>query len=265
MELYNLADIKTILEKYGLWAKKYLGQNFLINRDVLMKIVETANIQPSDEIIEIGPGLGVLTNELAKIAKKVTSIELDATLLPILKETLTAHKNVQILHSDALQFTPTFKKYKVVANIPYNITSPLINLFLQADNKPESLTILVQKEVAEKICTIEPDMTVLSLQVALFGQAKLIKKVGAGSFYPAPKVDSAILNITLYQPNDPNLVETKKGLEVLALAKKAFSQRRKMLSNTLPEYKEAMAKAGIAANRRPETLSVKEWLMLLPD
>lgn len=265
MELYNLADIKTILEKHGLWAKKHLGQNFLINRDVLTTIIETAKLQPSDQVIEIGPGLGVLTNELAKIVTRVTSLELDPTLLPILKETLSAHKNIQILNQDALHFTPCFKKYKVVANIPYNITSPLINLFLQADLKPESITLLVQKEVAEKICITDPDMTVLSLQVALFGHAKLIKKIGAGCFYPAPKVESAILHISLYQPGDKNFTETKKALQALALAKKAFSQRRKMLSNTLSEYKEAMAKANINSNRRPETLSVEEWLSLVNE
>ncbi len=263
MELYNLTDIQALLYKHGLWAKKYLGQNFLINKDVLTTIVKTANIQSTDDIIEIGPGLGVLTNELAKLAKKVTTIELDPTLLPILKETLAAHKNVQILQQDALHFSPCFKHYKVVANIPYNITSPLINLFLQADLKPESITLLVQKEVAEKICITDPDMTVLSLQVALFGHAKLIKKIGAGCFYPAPKVESAILHITLYQPGDPNFTETKKALQALTLAKKAFSQRRKMLSNTLSEYKEAMAKANINSNRRPETLSIKEWLSLV--
>jgi 16S rRNA (adenine1518-N6/adenine1519-N6)-dimethyltransferase len=228
-----------------------------------MSIVETAKLKPTDQVIEIGPGLGVLTNELAKIVTRVTSLELDTTLLPVLKYTLAAHKNVQILNQDALHFTPCFKEYKVVANIPYNITSPLINLFLQADLKPESMTILVQKEVAEKICILDPDMTVLSLQVALFGKAQLVKKVSATCFYPAPKVESAILHIDVYKPGDPNYVETKKALAALNLAKKAFSQRRKMLSNTLSEYKDAMAKAGIASNRRPETLSIKEWISLL--
>lgn len=262
MELYNLADIKILLEKHGLWAKKHFGQNFLISKEVLTKIIETAALQADDEVIEIGPGLGVLTNELAKIAKKVTSLELDPTLLLILKETLAAHKNIQILNQDALRFSPALKKYKVVANIPYNITSPLINLFLQNDYKPTSMTILVQKEVAEKICVIEPDMTVLSLQVALFGEAKVIKHVSAGCFYPAPKVDSAILHINLYKPSDPKFTPTDKALKVLSLAKKAFSQRRKKLSNTLKDYKEAMIKAGIDSNRRPETLSVMEWINL---
>ncbi len=259
MDLANLTNIKAILEKHGLWAKKYFGQNFLIDKDVLEKIVETADLKTDDEIVEIGPGLGVLTKELAEKTKHVTTLELDSHLLPILKDTLATYKNITLLNQDALIFSPVFKNYKVVANIPYNITSPLINLFLQADYKPTGLTLLVQNEVAEKICTLEPDMTVLSLQVALFGQAKLIKKVEASSFFPAPKVESAIIHIELYKPNDPNFIETKKALQILSLAKKAFSQRRKMLSNTLADHKDAMAKAGIASNRRPETLSVKEW------
>ncbi|MBI5754547.1 ribosomal RNA small subunit methyltransferase A [Candidatus Peregrinibacteria bacterium] len=263
MELYNLSTIKAILEKHGLWAKKYFGQNFLINREILEKIVEMADLKSTDEIIEIGPGLGVLTKELAKNAKHVTTLELDARLMPVLKNTLADYKNITILNQDALRFSPALKQYKVVANIPYNITSPLINLFLQTDYKPTSMTVLVQKEVAEKICLIEPDMTVLSLQVAVFGQSKLIRNVSAGCFYPAPKVDSAILQIQIYQPSDPNFIETKKALKILSLAKKAFSQRRKMLSNTLTDYKNQMTKVGIDLSRRPETLSIKEWLSLV--
>lgn len=262
MDLHDITVIRAILKKHNLWAKKYLGQNFLINKDVLDKIVETAGLQKTDQIIEIGPGLGILTQELAQKTARVITIELDQNLVPILKENLKEYKNITILNQDALQFSPQLKNYKVVANIPYNITSPLINLFLQTENKPTSITLLVQKEVAEKICTLEPDMTVLSLQITLFGQAKLIKHIGAESFYPIPKVDSTILQITLYQPNNPNYIATDKALQILKLAKQAFSQRRKKLSNTLSEYKAAMQHAGIDANRRPETLSVKEWLTL---
>ena len=262
MELHNLSVIKAILKKHNLWAKKYLGQNFLINKEVLDQIVETANLQKTDQIIEIGPGLGILTQELVRKANHVITIELDTNLSSILKENFKEYKNLTILNQNALQFNPQIKNYKVVANIPYNITSPVINLFLQTENKPTTMTLLVQKEVAEKICTLEPDMTVLSLQVALFGQAKLIKKVSAASFYPTPKVDSAILHINLYQKTDPNYIPTDNALEILKIAKQAFSQRRKKLSNTLSEYKTAMQKANIDPNRRPETLAVKEWQLL---
>lgn len=263
MDLHNLSVIKTILQRHNLWAKKYLGQNFLIDKTVLDKIVETADLQKNDQAIEIGPGLGILTQELLQKTKHVITIELDPNFIPILKENLKEYKNLTILNQDALRFSPQLKNYKVVANIPYNITSPLINLFLQTENKPISMTLLVQKEVAEKICTLEPDMTVLSLQVALFSQAKLIKKVSASSFYPAPKVDSAIIQINLYQPSDSNHIPTDKALQILKIAKKAFSQRRKKLSNTLKEYTDVMQKTGIDTNRRPETLSVEEWLTII--
>jgi len=184
MDLSNPKTVLELVKKHGLWAKKYLGQNFLVNSGALKKIVETAGISKNDHIVEVGPGLGVLTKELAKLAKKVTSIELDKSFFPILKESLGEYKNIEILHQDALRFIPPKTKYKVVANIPYNITSPLINHFLQAENKPESMTLLVQDEVAEKICTKDPKMTILSLQVALFGEAKLIKKVSKESFFP---------------------------------------------------------------------------------
>lgn len=263
MDLSDINTLKGILQKHNLWAKKYFGQNFLINRDILETIVSTAKLSPEDEVVEIGPGLGTLTNELAKHSKHVTSIELDRSLLPILKENLQEYKNVDILNMDALQFVPDKDKYKVVANIPYNITSPLINLFLQTPKKPQSITLLVQKEVAEKISSIEPDMTILSLQTALFGKTTMVRKVMADCFYPSPKVDSAIIHIELYQPENPNYVSTEKGLKALSIAKRAFSQRRKKISNTIPEYKEKLEQAGVDLNRRPETLSVKEWLALV--
>ena len=143
-------NVKELLKKHNLWAKKRFGQNFLTNSKALSKIISTAKISKKDHIIEIGPGLGILTRELAKKAKKVTSIELDYKLLPVLKETLAEFKNIKIIQEDALKFTPPKTPYKVVANIPYNITSPLINHFLQAKNKPSTMTLLVQKEVAEK-------------------------------------------------------------------------------------------------------------------
>ena len=257
MNLTDLSTIKSLLKKHALFAKKFLGQNFLINSDVLNKIVETANIKDSEHIIEVGPGLGVLTRELAQKAKKVTSIELDKSLFPILEETLNEFSNVEIIHGDALRTEPPKSKYKVVANIPYNITSPLINHYLQTKNKPESITMLIQKEVAEKIVKLTPDMTILSLQVALFGEAKLIQKVTANSFYPAPKVDSAIIHIDVNQN-----IDNEEALKILKLAKRAFKQRRKKLSNTLGDMKEKLIKLGIE-DKRPQHLKIDEWKKLL--
>ncbi len=256
MDLTDLNQIKTLLRTYETRAKKSLGQNFLINRSVLDEIINASSIEATDTIIEVGPGLGVLTQELCKHAKKVISIELDESIIPILSENLKGHDNLEIIHANALDYIPP-ENYKLIANIPYYITSPLINHFLQAKNKPTSITLMVQHEVAEKICQKEPDMTILSLQVALYAEAKIICKVKSDNFYPAPKVDSAVIYIKPYEQNDPHFLPDEEARLILKTAKKAFSQRRKKLSNTLPELKEK--DLGIDFNRRPETLSVQEW------
>lgn len=260
MDLTDINKVRQLLQTYQTRAKKSLGQNFLINREPLDQIIEAANITDQDIIVEVGPGLGVLTQELCKKAKKVISIELDSYMIPILKENLKGYQNLEVINANALDFEPP-ENYKVVANIPYYITSPLINHFLQRKNKPISLTLLVQYEVAQKICKIEPDMTVLSLQVALYAQPTVIAKVKANNFYPAPKVDSAVINIQIYEETDPKKLPDEEAQKVLKLAKKAFSQRRKKLSNTLPEFKDKNVE--IDLNRRPETLSVQEWQKML--
>ena len=257
MNLTDLSTIKSILAKHKNSAKKFLGQNFLTSQEALDKIVEAPQIKENEHILEIGPGLGVLTRELAKKAKKVTSIELDKSLFPILEETLKDFSNIELIHADALRTEPPKTAYKVVANIPYNITSPLINHYLQADNKPESITILIQKEVAEKIVKLTPDMTVLSLQVALFGEAKIIDIVKSDCFHPEPKVDSAIINIKVHKD-----INVEESLKILKLAKRAFKQRRKKLSNTLGDMKDKLIKLGIE-DKRPQHLEIAEWKNLL--
>ncbi len=262
MDLTNLNIIKSLLNKFGLYAKKSFGQNFLLNKQILTTITDTAEISKNDYIIEIGPGLGTLTQELASSAGKVTSIELDRNLIPILKETLKNFSNIQILNSDALSFEPTETPYKVVANIPYNITSHLISHFLQNKNQPESITLLIQYEVAQKLCTLNPDMSVLSLGTALFGKAKFIKKVEKDSFFPIPKVDSAIIHIEIHKPSDKEFIKREDALKILNLAKKAFSQRRKKIKNPLPELKEKLIALNLA-EKRPQTLSINDWKTLL--
>lgn len=265
-----LSDTKQILQKYNLWAKKSLGQNFLISENALEKIVETANIEPGEHIVEIGPGLGVLTKELTARARKVTSIELDRELSRILQELIHA-KNLTILNQDALTFTPPKTPYKVVANIPYNITSPLLNHFLQAENKPQTMTLLIQKEVAKKIChgaaaspqgplrlSNKTKQSVLSLQVALFGTPHLIKTVPKTAFYPIPKVDSTIIHIKIHKKTDENYIPDEQALKILKTAKLAFSQRRKKLSNTLPELKTELKNLGLS-DKRPQHLSITDW------
>lgn len=254
-DLLNPKIIKELLAKHNVFAKKSFGQNFLISSAILDKILETAQITPEDHIVEVGPGLGVLTRELTKRAKKVTSIELDKTLLPILAEIATP--NLEIINSDALKFTPPNTPYKVVANIPYNITSPLISHFLQNKNKPQAMTLLIQKEVAEKICTLTPQMTVLALGIALFGETKIAALVKNTKFYPAPKVDSAILQIKV-APKFPDELAQK----ILKTAKQAFLGGRKKLSNTLPELRQRLADLNLG-DQRPQHLTLENWAALL--
>jgi len=256
----NLTDIQTIeklLSTHNLSAKKHFGQNFLIDAPALEAIVSTANISHSDHIVEIGPGLGVLTQELCKLAQQVTAVELDSTLLPVLKETLSQFDNYEILNQDALTFTPPQAPYKVTANIPYNITSPLLNHFLQAPTAPKTMTLLVQKEVAEKICLKEPKMSVLSLQVHLFAKPELVAIVPSKSFYPPPKVDSALIHLNTHSQYTLDIAKN-----ILKTAKQAFKQGRKKLANTLPNLKERLTQLNLD-QKRPQHLSIEDWISII--
>ncbi len=266
MDLTSISTIKKILSENNLYAQKSFGQNFLTNQGVLKKIIETAEITEQDLIIEVGPGLGVLTNELIKNAKKVISIEKDKKLIPVLEKNFPSSNNLEVINQDALEFKVPNEDYKVVANIPYNITSPLINHFLQAENKPKTLTLLVQKEVAEKIC----DKTiayVLNLQVRLFADSKLIQKVKPGSFMPAPKVDSAVIHLITKNKKHPEYIPTENAIKILKIAKMAFSKKRKKLSNSLKsllteEKIKQLEHQKIDLNKRPQHLNLKEWQKL---
>jgi 16S rRNA (adenine1518-N6/adenine1519-N6)-dimethyltransferase len=233
-------------------AKKSLGQNFLKDRSVLAKIIKAADLSRDDYVIEVGPGKGVLTHELLANAGKVTAIELDDRLIPELREI----EGLDLVHGNALDFIPPNEPYKVVANIPYYITSPLISHFLQAESRPSKMVLLVQKEVAEKICAEPGDMNVLAIHVQVFGKPRIVCTVPAKAFTPAPKVDSAIIGIDVY---DKPLVEDYK--KFFGIMHRAFSNKRKMLSNTLPDLKERLIELNFQ-DLRPERLSIEDWLKL---
>ncbi len=264
-------DIRGFLKAHGLKLNKDLGQHFLIDEAVLGSIIGAARLQPTDHVVEIGPGIGILTAELLRKAKSVTTIELDKRMIPLLKTYIAiafkqdAHidpKKLTIEHGNALRATLPNHPYKVVANIPYHITSPLLRLiFLQSPVAATSLTLLLQREVAEKICDTE-DAGLLTILVGLFGTAKLITRVPPESFLPPPEVDSAVVHIDCFaKPKaEPVVLE-----EIFKLTKIAFSGKRKMLRNTLgslPEGQKVMDETGIANDRRPQTLSIDEWIAL---
>ncbi len=266
----NTEELVALLKKENLWAQKRLGQNFLVNMQALGNITKAAELTKQDHVLEIGPGLGILTEQLCLHAGTVTAIELDDSIIPTLKKNLRGNANVEILHQDALKTELPSRTYKLVANIPYYITSPILNHFLQPENpeqqRPSLIVLLVQKEVAQKICARDGDQSVLSLQVQAFGKPEIVCNVGKNSFFPQPKVDSAVLKITTFPV--PRISDTETFFKLI---KTAFGQKRKTLSNSLKELLSSnrenvgdfLKQAGIDAQRRPQTLSLEEWQKLV--
>ncbi len=266
----NTTELIEYLKKNHLWMKKNLGQNFLVNMQALQKIISAADLKPTDKVVEIGPGAGVLTNELLKICAKVTSIELDSRLIPILTEQFSGKPNFELILGDALKVPLPKEKYKLVANIPYYITSPILNHFLNPKTdkecRPETIVLLVQKEVAQKVCVETGEHTVLSLEVQIFGKATIAGYVSKSCFFPEPKVDSAILKIEVYP--EPLIKDIPLFMRTI---KTAFSQRRKTLTNSLrmglpythEQVEAILDKTKISRLSRPQELSIPDWQRLM--
>lgn len=261
---------KDIVKKYGFKFTKSLGQNFLIDESVLLDIVEGAEVGKEDLVIEIGPGVGTLTRELLKRAKKVISIELDEDLLPILKEELKEYENFELIHKDALkvnfaELIGEESSVKVVANLPYYVTTPIIAKLLSEGYNFKSLTIMIQKEVGERIAAPpnNKDYGALSILVQYYCKAEIIRKVSPSSFVPQPKVDSIVIRLTkLEKPS----VEVKDEKLFFRVSREAFNLRRKTLWNATKNLginselmQVAFDKAGIDSKRRGETLSLQEF------
>lgn len=265
-----LAETRRLLRQSDLRARKGLGQHFLIDGGVLEAIIAAAELTPDDLVVEVGPGLGILTRELAQKAGGVVAIELDDKLAALLKKTLASFNNVTIVNGDVLKIEPKElvggRGYKVVANLPYYITSPVLRHFLEAEAKPEAMVVMVQKEVAEAIAAKPGDMSLLSVSVQFYGEPRIITIVPAESFYPAPKIDSAILKIDIYP--EPKADVDEKGF--FDTVRAGFAAPRKQLANSLAKglgrEKSAvlpfLQKAKIDPSRRAETLSIGEWAAL---
>ncbi len=257
--------------------RKSLGQHFLKDRSVPPRIAQAANIEPDDCIVEVGPGLGVLTEELAGRLDpqrgRLTAVELDPNLLPVLRERFAGMPHVSFLHADVLAVPPgelsPARPYKVVANLPYYITSAILRHFLAGEDKPTSLTVMVQREVAERMAASPPQMSLLAVSVQFYGKPKIVFRVPPGAFQPPPKVDSAVVRVDVYGEGErPISVRSEQGFFKLVQA--GFGQRRKQLANTLASgtalpkdyVREALTSAGIDPQRRAETLSLEEWARL---
>ncbi|MBK9009049.1 MAG: ribosomal RNA small subunit methyltransferase A [Anaerolineae bacterium] len=264
-------NVSAVLKRFGLRANKSLGQNFLQDPRALELIAQTAEIQPTDTVLEVGPGLGSLTRHLAASAREVVAVELDERLLRPLEEITAPHRNIRVVHGNILDIAPDElvhqPEYLVVANIPYYITSAIIRHLLESKNKPRRIVLTIQKEVAERICAQPGDLSLLALSVQVYGIPRLAAKIPSSAFFPAPGVDSAILTVEIYPT--PYIEEPSLGL-FFKLSKAGFAQKRKTLRNSLSaglrksttEIVELLNRAGIDPMRRAETLSLDEWRTL---
>lgn len=241
-----------------------MGQHFLRDKRVLERIIDAAQIGSGDTVLEVGPGTGVLTRELATLAKKVIAVEKDERLVKYLCAKFAGEKNIEIMEGDILKIQMSKskyqindkklkipKKYKIVANIPYYITGHFLRAFLESARRPTSITIMVQKEVAERIVARPPQMNLLALSVQAFGKPKILFRVPREAFSPKPAVQSAVIEIEAIG-NDffkKNKIAQEK---FFAFAKKAFQQKRKTLKNSL----------GIPSGKRPQELSLGDWVKI---
>jgi len=263
--------VPDLLRHYGIRPRKSLGQNFLADHNALLKIVRDAEIGPDDEVLEIGAGLGSLTRLLAVSARSVTAIEIDRELFPVLEAVTEPFENVRLVEGDVLKIPMETllagDGYKVVANIPYYITSAVIRHLLEAQVRPERLVLTMQREVAERILSQDEKMSLLSLSVQIYGQARIASQIPAACFIPEPKVDSSVLVVDIYP--EPKLSREEVDL-LFRLAHAAFNQKRKMLRNSLQAVlggdsdvvSEKLMRVEIDPQRRPENLALDDWIKL---
>ncbi|MBN1264469.1 MAG: ribosomal RNA small subunit methyltransferase A [Anaerolineales bacterium] len=262
---------RDLMKRYDIKPDRRLGQNFLVNPDSLRKIVAAAELSPGQTVLEIGAGLGALTVLLAEQARRVITIEVDERVIQPLMEQIEPFSNVELVQGDALAIDLAAllgeEPYTVVANIPYYITSALIRKLLEHSNPAMRLILTIQKEVADRIIARDGKMSLLSLGVQLYGAPSLAGRIPAAHFYPAPKVESAILRIDVHSDTGLSPEET---LAVFDTARAGFSQKRKQLKNSIAaglglssdQAVSLLKEAHISPDRRPETVQVEEWKKL---
>jgi len=271
---------REILEKYGFSFKKSLGQNFLIDTNILHNIIATAELTKEKAAVEIGPGIGALTEQLCRAAGSVIAVEIDQRLLPILQDTLSPYDNVEVVHGDVLKLNlkqiiadklPGYEKVSVVANLPYYVTTPILMKLLEERLPLENIVVMIQKEVADRIAA-KPgtkDYGSLSVAAQFYADAEVAMVVPASVFMPKPNVDSAVIKLTI-RNHPPVKVDDEEFF--FRVVRVCFAQRRKTLLNNLmnglfakeqkDEVIQLLTKAGIEPARRGETLSIEEFAHL---
>ena len=280
-DLGNPRVIQQLMKEHHISARKKYGQNFLIDANILRQIVEAAEINKEDLVLEIGPGLGALTEQLLKAAGKVIAVEVDQVLIPILQENLKDFSNLILLNDDILkvdldellQKEGDGRKAKVVANLPYYITTPIVAELLEKQSSLESITVMVQKEVAQRMQEGPGSKAygALSLLVQYYAKAELMMTVSSSCFIPKPDVDSAVIRLKIYEPKD-RPVQTTHEKEMFELIRASFNQRRKTLLNAVgnaanlsyskEQIREALSKMGKEETIRGEALTLQEFAEL---
>lgn len=270
------AKVKQVCEKYNFKPSRHVGQNFLIDKNIISKIIEQADLGPDDFVVEIGPGLGVLTNELSKKVKKVLAIEVDRKIYNILKNEFS-WPNVEILNANILKVSNQEivghldADYKIVSNLPYHITSGIIEKFIKFSPKPKQITIMVQREVGDRMLAEPPDMNLLALMVGFYAAAKKLFKVSKNSFWPVPKVDSVITQLCPKTEQEiEKLIDLRRIDEFWALVKAGFRSKRKFLYSNLKRHAQvrenvldsAFSELALNKNIRSQNLSLEKWLNL---
>jgi 16S rRNA (adenine1518-N6/adenine1519-N6)-dimethyltransferase len=282
-------DVVALLRRYGIQPSKGLGQNFLTDEGVLARILEASDLQPTDSVLEVGPGLGLLTRRIAERVAQVVAVELDRKMVALLAQELRGCTNVHVIQGDILQVDPATEittaladtpanpyslapceealRYKVIANLPYYITSSALRHLLGARVPPTQLTLMVQREVAERILAGPGDLSLLAISVQVYGEAEMVCRVPARAFYPSPKVDSAVLRIKVHAT--PRILDAEMQ-RFFRVVHAGFGQKRKQVHNSLThglglsheKVLQGLAETNIEADRRPQTLSIEEWARL---
>jgi 16S rRNA (adenine1518-N6/adenine1519-N6)-dimethyltransferase len=266
----RLSSVRRLLTEHGIKPRKGLGQNFLLSERLLERIIASADLDGKDTVLEVGAGLGALSSRLAQSCGRVVALEVDGRLLPLLQETLAPFPNVQVVRGDILAMEPgdlVSPPYKVVANLPYYITSAVLRHFLEARAKPSLLVVTVQREVAQRIVAGPGQMSLLAVSVQFYGRPRIVAKAPPGAFYPSPGVTSAVLRIDLYESPPVEVTDVERFFEIV---RAGFSQRRKQLRNSLSQGLDlpadevvlALRRVGLQETQRAQELSIDQWVRL---
>ncbi|MFA5124543.1 MAG: 16S rRNA (adenine(1518)-N(6)/adenine(1519)-N(6))-dimethyltransferase RsmA [Patescibacteria group bacterium] len=261
-----MIDVKSLCQQYDIRPSKSKGQNFLIDANIVKKIMVAAGVEPGEKILEVGPGLGVLTEELAKATDNLVAVELDERIISYIK---TNFPKIKLIAGDILRVNLAAEgftdfSYRIVANLPYSITAAFLKLFLETGPKPTEMILMLQKEVAKRLMAKPGEMSLLSLSAQLFGEPQILFEVGRGCFWPAPAVDSAVVRIKLKQPSPAG------AKQVFRLARIGFAAKRKQMKNNLsgglhlPEKQVRSILIGLGMDEkiRAQDLGVEDWVKL---